>query len=82
MPVVPQEYRVELLASLPYVDAVTVFDDTDVTETVKAIKPDILVKGAEYVDQFVPGGDYVASRGGQVLFAPMVPGASSSVFDA
>jgi len=57
------------------------FDDTDVTSTVKAVKPDILVKGEEYKSQKVPGADFVATYGGAVHFAPMIPSVSSTLFD-
>lgn len=71
---VPAKYRTQLLAQMPGVDAVLVFDATNVEDTVKQIKPDVLVKGAEYVTQKVPGADFVARHGGEVKFAPMVEG--------
>lgn len=61
--------RSAILAAQEAVDWVVVFEEDDPTETVKALRPDILVKGAEYLAQKVPGSDIVSD----VRFAPMVP---------
>ena len=74
----PEKYRVELIAQQPCVDLVVLFDDPDVEGTVHELKPDVLVKGAQYQSEAVPGADYVARRGGEVRFAPMVRGISAT----
>ena len=74
----PEKYRAELIAQQPCVDLVVLFDDPDVEGTVRELKPDILVKGAQYQSEAVPGADYVARRGGEVRFAPMVRGVSTT----
>jgi len=71
---IPAKYRLQMMAQMPEVDAVWLFNDADVTATVKAINPNILVKGAEYRDKMVPGADFVAKNGGEVLFSPMIDG--------
>jgi D-beta-D-heptose 7-phosphate kinase/D-beta-D-heptose 1-phosphate adenosyltransferase len=71
-PTIPEHYRAELLAQQDCVDAVVVFDDADATNTVKAVAPNVLVKGGEYQATSVPGAEFVANRGGQVLFAPII----------
>lgn len=79
--IVPQAARAELLAALEYVDYVVVFDDISVERLIRELRPDVLVKGAQYQGQNVPGADFVAACGGAVKFAPMVPDASSTAFD-
>ncbi len=74
----PEQYRAELIAQQPCVDLVVLFDDSSVESTVRELKPDILVKGAQYQSGNVPGADYVARRGGEVRFAPMVRGVSAT----
>jgi D-beta-D-heptose 7-phosphate kinase / D-beta-D-heptose 1-phosphate adenosyltransferase len=77
-PVQKEEDRAAVLASLAPVDAVVVFhDDTPVT-LIEAIRPDLLVKGADYRHDQVVGGAFVESYGGKVLLAALVPGHSSS----
>lgn len=75
---VPAQYRAELLAQMPDVDAVVIFDNVNVEETVKQIRPNVLVKGAEYIEKVVPGADFVARHGGEVKFAPMIDGIHAS----
>ena len=72
----PEATRAQMIAQQACVDLVVVFDDPSVEQTVRAIQPDILVKGAQYRDTHIPGADFVASRGGVVRFAPMVDGVS------
>jgi len=73
-PIVPGNIRAAQLAQLEYVAAVHLFSETEVTDVVKAVQPDILVKGAEYRGKDVPGADFVAYHGGDVRFAPMFGG--------
>lgn len=65
-PAVPAEERAELIASLRFVDAVTIFDEPTVTELILAIRPDIHTKGTDYTEQNVPERDVVLSIGGRV----------------
>ena len=71
-------FRAQTLEKLADVDAVVVFEGGELEQLIHAIHPDVLVKGAEYQDQRVPGADYVASHGGRVMFAPMLPGVSTT----
>lgn len=71
---IPQEYRGEMLASIPFVDAVVFFNEESAEQVIRDIHPDILVKGAEYQGQQVPGADWLATKGGSVSFAPMTEG--------
>ena len=65
-PAVPAEERAELIASLRFVDAVTIFDEPTVTELILAIRPDVHTKGTDYTEANVPERDVVLSIGGRV----------------
>lgn len=69
-PHVPDSFRSKHLAIQECVDVVARFDG-DVSKLVAAIKPDVLVKGADAASKPVPGADYVAAHGGRVVFCPM-----------
>jgi len=76
-PVTGEHYRVAQLAMFGPVDVVITFDG-DVESLVRKFKPDVLVKGGEYINTEVPGANYVAQRGGKVVFTPMVQGVSTT----
>lgn len=70
--------RLAMLAAVGAVDAVVPFEEATPEKLIRAVKPDVLVKGAEYEGTTVPGADYVAHRGGRVVFVPMLPGKSTT----
>ncbi len=70
--------RATLLSSLKFVDAVVIFAEDTPIELIKALEPDVLVKGADYTRDAVVGGDFVTSRGGTVLLAELVEGQSTT----
>lgn len=65
-PYMPERERAEILASLRFVDAVTIFDEPTVTELLQAIRPDIHAKGTDYTTATVPERDIVRGYGGEV----------------
>ena len=65
-PLLPEDERAEIVASLAAVDLVTVFDEPTVKELLLAIKPDVHAKGTDYTEQTVPERDVVRSFGGRV----------------
>jgi D-beta-D-heptose 7-phosphate kinase/D-beta-D-heptose 1-phosphate adenosyltransferase len=77
-PVLNQTERAYILSALEYVDYIVIFDETTPLKLIKAIRPDILVKGADYTRDTVVGRDFVESYGGRVELAPLVKGVSSS----
>jgi D-beta-D-heptose 7-phosphate kinase/D-beta-D-heptose 1-phosphate adenosyltransferase len=77
-PVVRQEYRAEVLASLGCVDYVVLFDATQPLELIQALKPDVLVKGADWTPETIVGSDFVRSNGGKVVRISLVPEISTS----
>jgi len=74
--------RLAMLAAVGAVDVVVPFEEATPEKLIRAVKPDVLVKGAEYEGTTVPGADYVAHRGGRVVFVPMLPGKSTTALAA
>ena len=77
-PIVAQDQRLEILASLQVVDYVTLFNEPDPLKLIQILKPTILVKGADWSADEIIGADFVKSRGGRVVRVPLVQGASTS----
>jgi D-beta-D-heptose 7-phosphate kinase / D-beta-D-heptose 1-phosphate adenosyltransferase len=77
-PVNPEEARAAVLAGLAVVDYLVLFDDATPLELIRAIKPDTLVKGADYRKEQVVGADLVESYGGRVHLAGLREGYSTS----
>ena len=74
----PQKMRAFVLASLACIDFVTVFGQETPAELIKAVQPDVLIKGADWKGKEVAGSDVVKSRGGKVEFIRYVPGFSTT----
>lgn len=77
-PLVPQQERAEVVASLSAVDYVTLFDDQTPFRLIEFLQPDCLVKGGDWNEASVVGGDLVRSRGGEVVIIPLTEGASTT----
>ncbi len=77
-PINAAEDRALVLAALEAVDYLVLFDEPTPLELIQALRPDVLVKGADYRREDVVGGDYVASYGGRVHLAPLRPGHSTT----
>jgi D-beta-D-heptose 7-phosphate kinase/D-beta-D-heptose 1-phosphate adenosyltransferase len=77
-PVYTQQDRAELLGGLACVDAIVIFHEDTEVPTVKAVRPDVLVKGGEYTIDRVPAAEFVLSTGGRVELLPMVDGRSTT----
>ncbi|MFZ8861557.1 MAG: D-glycero-beta-D-manno-heptose 1-phosphate adenylyltransferase [Thermocrinis sp.] len=65
-PILPQQMRAYLLDNLKPVDYVVIFEEDTPLELIKAIKPDVLVKGADWDLDRIVGVDFVLSYGGRV----------------
>jgi len=76
-PLISQQERAELAASLEAVDAVTFFDEDTPRELIAAVLPDVLVKGADW-SHFIAGREEVEAAGGKVLALPLEPGYSTT----
>ncbi|MFN7012645.1 MAG: D-glycero-beta-D-manno-heptose 1-phosphate adenylyltransferase [Bacteroidia bacterium] len=77
-PINEEKSRSMIIASLQFVDAVILFDEDTPYELIKAIKPDILVKGADYTIDRVVGADMVMERGGKVELIEYLVGYSTT----
>ncbi len=77
-PVQGETARGQVLASLATVDLVVVFEDDTPVALIEALRPDVLVKGADYSRDQVVGGDLVESWGGRVVLAKLAPGHSTT----
>ena len=77
-PVQPEAARAAVLASLSAVDLVVVFDEDTPEKTLELLRPDLLVKGADYALDAVVGGDMVRGWGGKVWLAELMPGFSTT----
>jgi D-beta-D-heptose 7-phosphate kinase/D-beta-D-heptose 1-phosphate adenosyltransferase len=77
-PLQPLTARSVVLAGLQAVDYLTVFDGTTPLHLIRALRPDVLVKGADYRKDEVVGAEFVESYGGRVHLATLHPGFSTT----
>lgn len=77
-PVFKERERAEALLAVRWIDTVTVFEEDTPIETIQRIRPDVLVKGAEYGAGEIVGEDFLESYGGRTVRFPMQPGQASS----
>ena len=85
-PINPEDARAVVLASLGFVDAIVFFNDDTPLETIMALEPDILVKGADYdpnetdptSKKYIVGSKEVRSTGGTVQAIDLVAGFSTT----
>lgn len=77
-PIEDQKTRKKNLLDLKYVYDVCIFEEPTPLKMIKSIRPDVLVKGADYnVDEII-GAKFVSSRGGKVKIIPLTPGFSTT----
>jgi D-beta-D-heptose 7-phosphate kinase/D-beta-D-heptose 1-phosphate adenosyltransferase len=77
-PVVPERERARLVAALEPVDCVVVFDEDTPLALIERLRPDVLVKGADYARDAIVGADEVEAWGGRVVRVPLVAGVSTT----
>src|SRR5262249_12881745 len=77
-PILNLANRSRLLAALEVVDFVTSFDEDTPAEIVRALQPDVLVKGGDWSLETIGGRDVVEARGGRVVRVPWLEGLSTS----
>ncbi len=77
-PILPQQDRAALLAALGCVDMVVIFEEDTPLSLIKALKPDVLVKGADYSREAIVGHELVEGWGGRVVLAPLVENLSTT----
>jgi rfaE bifunctional protein nucleotidyltransferase chain/domain len=77
-PAVPAQDRAEVLAALEMVDLVTVFEEDTPLELIRVVRPDTLVKGADWAPEHVIGRAEVEAQGGRLVLVPLRAGASTT----
>ncbi len=80
-PITDERSRTRLLASLFFVDAVILFDEPTPFDLISAIKPDVLVKGADYTVDNIVGADVVMENGGEVSTIEFIEGYSTTAIE-
>lgn len=65
-PFMPENERAEIIASLRFVDAVTIFDEPTVEQLILELRPDVHAKGTDYTADTVPEREIIKSIGGRV----------------
>ena len=77
-PLVGEADRARVLAGLAAVDYVVVFEEDTPAKLIRAVRPDVLVKGEDWRAKGVVGSEFVESYGGRVVLAPLAAGASTT----
>ena len=77
-PVMSLEARMQLLASLFFVDGVIAFEEDTPLHLIQVLRPDVLVKGGDYTEDTIVGAPEVRSWGGSVEVLPYLEGHSST----
>jgi rfaE bifunctional protein nucleotidyltransferase chain/domain len=77
-PVNGEASRATVLSSLAMIDAVVIFSEPTPLELIKAVRPDVLVKGGDYKLEDIVGAKEVMSWGGKVIINPLIEGFSTS----
>ena len=77
-PIQNEADRARIVGALRAVDLVVLFDDLTPLSLIEAISPDVLVKGADYTEDQVVGGELVKARGGRIALFPLIEGRSST----
>ncbi len=77
-PVNPLEDRARMLAALKPVDLIAPFGEDTPIELIRALRPDVLVKGGDYREEEIVGAPEVRANGGEVIVLPFLDGHSST----
>ena len=77
-PVAGQDARARVVAGLAAVDCVVLFEEETPLELIRALAPDVLVKGADYARDRIVGADWIEEQGGRVVRVPLLTGFSTS----
>lgn len=77
-PVNSEQARALVLASMVVTDAIVVFEQDTPLDLIKAVMPDVLVKGGDYTVDQIAGAKQVLENGGEVKLAAIIPGVSTT----
>jgi D-beta-D-heptose 7-phosphate kinase/D-beta-D-heptose 1-phosphate adenosyltransferase len=77
-PIMDEQSRALMLASLVMVDAVVIFEEDTPLDLIELVQPDVIVKGGDYMMEEIVGAKEVMAAGGRVVINPIVPGFSTT----
>lgn len=77
-PIVRQNHRAEVLASLGCVNFIVIFDEPDPLKLIQTLKPDVLVKGEDWTEDAIVGAESVKSQGGKIVRISFVEESSTT----
>lgn len=77
-PLLPEQARARIVAAVGAVDCVVLFEQQTPLSLIEALKPDVLVKGADYTRDTTVGAGFVEALGGRVVHVPLEPGWSTT----
>ncbi|HMB95376.1 MAG TPA: D-glycero-beta-D-manno-heptose 1-phosphate adenylyltransferase, partial [Tepidisphaeraceae bacterium] len=77
-PIIGEVDRLGVLEELQSIDYLVTFDEDTPIQLIEKIKPDVLVKGADYTKEQVVGWDVVEKNGGKIALAPLIDGRSTT----
>jgi D-glycero-beta-D-manno-heptose 1-phosphate adenylyltransferase len=77
-PVMDEQSRALMLASLVMVDAIVIFEEDTPLALIELLQPDVLVKGGDYTIEQIVGAKEVIAAGGRVVINPILPGFSTT----
>jgi len=80
-PIQDEGARLQILASLGFVDAVILFDEQTPYNLIALVQPDVLVKGSDYKPEDIVGYDIVMAKGGSVKTIDFIEGYSTSLIE-
>ena len=77
-PINNEKTRYEILKSIKYIDEVIIFNEDTPINLIKQLSPDILIKGADYLEDEIVGADFVKANGGQILRVDLLENLSTT----
>ena len=77
-PINPELDRAAVLGAFGMVNATVIFDDETPLKLIELVRPDVLIKGGDYIIETVVGSSLVLGYGGKVLLSPLEAGKSST----
>jgi len=77
-PINDEMTRATMLASLEMVDRVVIFGEDTPAELIEILAPHVMIKGADYVADELPGADFMRRTGGEIVLAPLMDGQSTT----
>ncbi|MFH0889466.1 MAG: D-glycero-beta-D-manno-heptose-7-phosphate kinase [Planctomycetota bacterium] len=77
-PIIDQHNRALILSSFSSIDYIVIFDESTPLELIRKIRPDVLIKGADWAKDNIVGADVIKKYGGKVVRVPLIPDISTS----